>query len=78
MFFSKNNTVSGGNPKPILSVTYRNQNGLENYMDYQNQSFAQGKSHQNNYNGNLTAVFNVGSTLKGKMPVTLNWIYNIL
>ena len=76
MFFSKNNSVSGGNPKPLLSVTYRNQNGLESYMDYQSQSFKQGKMYHNNYNGNVTGIFNVGSTIKGKMPVDLKLVYN--
>lgn len=76
MFFSKNNNVSGGNPKPLLSVTYRNQNGLETYMDYQNQVFTQGKIYQNNYNGNLTAMFDVGNTISGKLPVSLKWVYN--
>ena len=76
MFFSKNNSVSGGNPKPLLSVTYRNQNGLESYMDYITQSFSQGKVSINKYNGNLIGIFNIGSTIKGKMPVTLNWVYN--
>lgn len=76
MFFSKNNSVSGGNPKPLLSVTYRNQNGLENYMDYQSQTFKQGIVYQNNYNGNLTAAFDVGATIGGKMPISLKWIYN--
>ncbi|MCI5552530.1 MAG: DNRLRE domain-containing protein [Tenericutes bacterium] len=76
MFFSKNNNVSGGNPKPLLSVTYRNQNGLETYMDYQNQVFTQGKLYQNNYNGNLTAMFDVGTTISGKLPVSLKWVYN--
>ena len=76
MFFSKNNNVSGGNPKPLLSVTYRNQNGLETYMDYQNQVFTQGKIYQNNYNGNLTAMFDVGTTISGKLPVSLKWVYN--
>ena len=76
MFFSKNNSVSGGNPKPLLSVTYRNQNGLESYMDYQIQKFKQGNIYHNNYNGNLTGIFNVGATIKGKMPITLNWVYN--
>lgn len=75
-FFSKDNTVIGDNPKPVLSVSYRNQNGIEDYMDYQNHSFSIGSSYVNNYNGNLTTIFNIGSTIGGKMPVGLNLIYN--
>ncbi len=76
MFFSKNNTISGGNPKPLLVITYRNQNGLESYMDYQQQNFAQGQVYHNTYNGNLTTIFNIGATIQGKMPVQLKLVYN--
>lgn len=76
MFYTKENNIDGYNPKPILSVSYRNQNGIENYMDYQEQSFSEGTAYVNNYNGNLTMVFGVGQTIGGKMPVGLNLIYN--
>ncbi len=76
MFFSKNNTVTGGNPKPILSVTYRNQNGIESYMDYKMQSFEQGNAYHNSYNGNLTTIFDIGATIEGKLPSSLKLIYN--
>ena len=75
-FFSKDNNVMGSNPKPILSVSYRNQNGIEDYMDYQQQSFSEGMSYVNNYNGNLTATFDIGETISGKMPVGLSLVYN--
>lgn len=75
-FYSKNNSVNGGNPKPVLSISYRNQNGIESYMDYQEQSFSEGKVYVNNYNGNLTTLFNVGQTIGGKMPISLDIIYN--
>ncbi len=76
MFFSKNNTVTGDNPKPILEITYRNQNGLESYMDYNQQSFSQGSTYHNTYNGNLTGVFDIGATIGGKLPVGLKLVYN--
>lgn len=76
MFFSKNNTVSGGNPKPLLIITYRNQNGLENYMDYRIVPLVNGNSYVNSYNGNLTTKIEVGKTIKGKQPVNLDLIYN--
>ncbi len=75
-FFSKNNDSLGSNPKPLLTITYRNQNGLENYMNYISQNFVQGQVYHNNYNGNLTAIFNIGSTIQGKMPVNLQLVYN--
>ncbi len=76
MFFSKNNTVTGRNPKPILTIVYKNQNGVEPYMNYKIQNFTQGKSYVNTYNGNLTSIFEIASTKTGKFPVSLNMVYN--
>lgn len=76
MFYSKSNKITGGNPKPVLSISYRNQNGIVNYMDYQTQNFSHGKSYVNNYNGNLTVIFDVGETIGVKMPINLNLVYN--
>ncbi len=75
-FFSKNNTVSGDSPKPVLVIQYRNQNGLESYMNYQSQGFTEGSTHFNTYNGNLTGVFQIGSTIGGKFPASLSLVYN--
>ena len=76
IFFSKNNNMSGGNPKPILSITYRNQNGVESYMNYKVQSFSQGNTYHNTYNGNLTSIFDIGCTKEGKLPSSLKLVYN--
>lgn len=76
MFFSKNNTAVGGNPKPILTIVYKNQNGVEAYMDYKTQNFTQGKNYVNTYNGNLTSIFEIGSTKMGKFPISLTIVYN--
>lgn len=75
-FYSKNNSVTGNNPKPVLTVTYRNQNGLEDYLKYKGQSFSIGDIYENLYNGNLTFVINVGGTIGGKFPIDLNLVYN--
>ena len=76
IFYSKDNNITGVNPKPILEITYRNQNGIESYMDYQKIDFSIGTSYVNNYNGNLTSIFDVGSTIAGKSPINLSLIYN--
>lgn len=75
-FYSNNNVVSGANPKPVLAITYRNQNGLENYIEYESQEFDKGEVYENLYNGNLTAIFGIGSTIGGKFPIGLDIIYN--
>lgn len=75
-FYSKNNSVSGANPRPVLTIAYRNQNGVEKYMKYEYQQLCRGKIYENLYNGNLTAILNVGSTIDGKLPANLNLVYN--
>lgn len=75
-FYSKNNTVSGDDPKPLLLINYRNQNGVEEYLDYITLDLTDGKSYINTYNGNVTNIFNVGKTLNNNNPVDLKVIYN--
>ncbi len=69
-------TPDGKNPKPFIEVTYRNLNGLEDYMSYQTQEYTNGKSYVNNLTGNLTTVFNLNETIGGKYPVNLSMVYN--
>lgn len=71
-------TVSSSNltNKSSLIITYRNQNGIENYMDYFNQNFKIGSTYVNTYNGNLVGLFDVGKTTGGKFPAKLNLVYN--
>lgn len=75
-FFSKSNTISGDNPKPFIAVTYRNQNGIESYLDYKPQAFSDGTAYVNTYNGNLTTIFNIGHTIGGQLPAKLKLVYN--
>ena len=75
-FFSKNNSISSEELSPILIIKYRNQNGIENYMDYKTQTFNLGKAYINTYNGNLTTIFDIGSTIVGKLPADLTLVYN--
>ncbi|MCI8588311.1 MAG: RHS repeat protein, partial [Bacilli bacterium] len=75
-FFSKTAARDDFQVKPFLEITYRNQNGLEGYLDYKSQSFTQGTTYVNSYNGNLTGVWNLGGTIGGKMPVSVGLVYN--
>ena len=76
-FYSKtydlNNSAAN---RAYLTITYRNQNGLEDYMTYTTQNFSDGQTFINNLTGNLTASFNLNKTIGGKYPVNLNMIYN--
>ena len=57
---------------PTLIITYRNQNGLENYMNY----MSQGYTNINTYNGNLVGEFLLGRTVSEKNSISLGLIYN--
>lgn len=76
MFFSKDNNVSGANPKPVLVLTYRNQTGLEDYYDYRSHAFKNGASYINTYNGNLVSLFNLLETNNNAFPISLKIVYN--
>ena len=75
-FFSKDNNVTINNPKPIFVLEYRNQNGLEEYMDYKNQPFTFGSTYVNTFNGNMTGIFELGHTIGGTFPANLELCYN--
>ena len=79
-FYSKNNHATTedkiANPKPILMITYRNQNGLENYMTYQTIALNSSEIYTNNLTGNVTACFDINKTIGGKFPLQLNLFYN--
>lgn len=75
-FYSNNTTYTENNPKPIFQLVYRNQSGLEEYLNYKKQAFTDGSSYINTYNGNLTSIFDLGETIKGNLPIVLNLVYN--
>ena len=61
---------------PALIVHYRNQNGLENYMNYMSQGYSIGSTNINTYNGNLVGQFEIGRTIGEKNTIDLSLIYN--
>lgn len=74
-YFSNDNAISS-ELKPVIAITYRNQNGLESYMTYQRIELENGALYANNYNGNITTTFSLGNTLNSKLPASLNLYYN--
>jgi RHS repeat-associated protein len=62
--------------RPFLVITYRNLNGIEDYMSYQTLGFTDGYSYINNLTGNLTTTFNLNETIGGKYPISLGVVYN--
>ncbi len=79
LYSKDNKAVSSGviksDPKPVLVIKYRNQNGLLDYMSYNNIGFSNGNSNINNYNGNIVNNFLVNKTA-GNNALSLNAIYN--
>lgn len=75
-FYSKSNTMSGGNPMPIFQIVYRNQNGLENYLNYKNIQFTNGNCFVNTFNGNATTIFALNNTVGGSFPASVSLVYN--
>ena len=75
-FYSKNHTIPNANPEPVLEISYRNQNGLEEYWDYIESKFNIGSTYVNTYNGNLVGLFKISSTIGSKLPAVLNLVYN--
>jgi len=77
MFFSKDNGMDiNNNPKPTLIIRYNNQNGIEEYMNYITQQFADGVIYENTYNGNLTTIFQIGKTMGSQISASLDIVYN--
>lgn len=75
-FVSKNHNFTNDDPKPYIMITYRNQNGLENYLTYETQSLGNGSLYFGHATGNMTANFLLGSTTGGPMPINLSLFYN--
>lgn len=62
---------------PILSITYRNNDGLEDYWDYTSTSVGRaGTGYINNFTGNLTWVHTDLGFDGNRMPVSISHIYN--
>lgn len=62
--------------KPLISITYKNFNGIESYLSYTTQEHNFGEASINNYTGNLTITYDVANTVGGGLPANLYLVYN--
>ncbi len=76
IFYSKSNVAPGDNPKPYFTLTYRNQNGYEDYYDYKEKVFRHGSVYANTCTGNIVGIFEVAKTVGQILPAKLMMIYN--
>ena len=66
------------NSRPVLSIYFRNNNGLESYWDYTASSAGRaGTGYINNYTGNLTFIRSDIGFDGNRMPVTISQVYNL-
>ena len=76
-FLSSDTSSAYVNGRPIITITYRNQTGLENYLSYHTQDAGRaGVIYTNDYNGNLTLIHSDLSTPGTRLPISIYHVYN--
>lgn len=75
-FFSSDISDTYANARPVASITYRNQTGLEDYQTFSSHSIGNINASVNNYNGNLVLEHDDLSTPGNRLPVSVRHIYN--
>ncbi len=76
-FYSANTSGTYINYRPKIIIAYRNQTGIEEYLSYHHQSVGRaGEVYTNDYNGNLTLIHTDAVTHGGRLPITIQHIYN--
>ncbi len=75
-FFSSDISDKYSNGRPIVSITYRNQTGTENYQTFSSHSVSDFNVNVNNYNGNLVLQHEDVSTPGGRLPALIKHVYN--
>lgn len=73
--YSKNNTETPSR-KPVLYITYRNHNGLVNYMSYNSLEGKGFMTYINNYTGNITNIFDVAKLTGSDDSFIVKLIHN--
>lgn len=65
------------NGRPVVTIVYRNQTGIENYLSYHTQNIGRaGTIYTNDYNGNLVLTHYDVSTPGSRFPVSINHVFN--
>ena len=75
-FFSSDCAAGYASARPIITIVYRNQTGLEDYMTYQTSTIGNSTVNTNNYNGNLVLTHNDISTTGNLLPAAIYHTYN--
>lgn len=75
-FFSSDVSDQYASGRPFVSITYRNQSGLENYQTFSEHTIGNLDVAINNYNGNFVLTYEGASTPGNRLPVNINHVYN--
>ena len=74
--FYSSNYPSTSTPRPLFTIVYRNNKGLEDYWTYSSFSVGSaGTAYVNDYSGNLTFVTSDASTASGYAPASVQHVY---
>ncbi|MCL2341962.1 MAG: DNRLRE domain-containing protein [Firmicutes bacterium] len=76
-FLSADTSDAFLNGRPLATIVYRNQTGLENYLNYHTKDVGRaGTVYTNDYNGNVTLIHPDLSTPGQRMPAAVYHVYN--
>lgn len=76
-FYNKTfDAVNNEAKRPYLTINYRDQNGLLDYMTYETISISKGSSFINNCTGNLTTQISLNEILENSSLIDLSLTYN--
>jgi len=76
VFFSSQTSLGENSLKPSLEIRYRNNNGIESYMNYQSQTITNGVIYENIFNGNMIGTFSLCEIIGEKLPLKIGLVYN--
>uniref|UniRef100_UPI00398992A9 DNRLRE domain-containing protein n=1 Tax=Clostridium thailandense TaxID=2794346 RepID=UPI00398992A9 len=63
--------------RPVITIDYINNSGLENYWTYHSQDVGRaGSGYVNDFNGNLVFIHNDLAMTGSKMPLAINHVFN--
>lgn len=75
--FYSSNYPATSTPRPLFTIVYRNNKGIEDYWSYSSFSVGSaGTAYVNDYSGNLVFVTNDASTSSGYAPASVQHVYN--
>jgi hypothetical protein len=77
-YYSADTNLAYQNYRPVIMITYVNNNGLESYWTYHSQNVGRaGTGYVNDYNGNLVFIRQDTSGSGNRMPVSVSHVYNL-